>query len=316
MRTAARRSENTWVLLLVLMSMGAWMLNPYGPYILQYTWEVARNADSLRYIEEWRSVSLSTASGRHFIGVAVALGVLFALPAVRRLPVWSWALYAAFTGLALTGERYVVWWPLALAPAVTRQLYLIHALKDHPFWADVRLFLYGRKIINMHQKYDLQADCQLAGCRWPGVALALLVVVVFVGTRQLVTGGTAPLAPEVPTGIAEYLSEHVVGHRIVAPYKWAGYLEWETWPKYRYLVDSRNQLLAEGVLEDYLAIYALRPDASALLRRYGADALIVSAQLAPQALRRLGSEWKQVYRDNRGAVLVRESSVEKASSKE
>ena len=119
-----------------------------------------------------------------------------------------------------------------------------------------------------------------------------------------------------PSGAADFL----LAHRVTAPmfnvYGMGGYLMWRLWPQEKVFVDGRA--LNESVFADYQRI-AFSPEAASgplgetLLRKYGIDVIVTPLvdfggrlYLLPISMvNPAQTEWKLVYQDAQGVVLMR-----------
>jgi len=115
-----------------------------------------------------------------------------------------------------------------------------------------------------------------------------------------------------PDGAIAFLKQHNVSAPMFNLYEWGGYLMWALWPQEKTFVDGRA--LNESVFRDYWDVAQNRPNAQAVLDKYGVQVLLLegfeygtgnvyllNAMLADPAQ----TKWKLVYQDKTAMVFMR-----------
>ncbi len=111
------RQDTGWKpvpLLLLLVSLLATLINPYGWHIYQYAGAITARALS-RGIEEWLPPNLHQWVGLIFFASPILLGICFAIARRRPRPIEIF-LMLLFFPLACHSVRMTAWWFLAIAP--------------------------------------------------------------------------------------------------------------------------------------------------------------------------------------------------------
>ena len=123
---------------------------------------------------------------------------------------------------------------------------------------------------------------------------------------------------QLPSGAADFISQHGLKDRMFNGYEIGGYLVWRLWPDQRDFIDPRG--LSEQAYEDYRHIL-LNADAEGkkaaekLLMKYGVAMIVtdgfdyLSGQVYPLVMELAsgpGAEWKLVYADAKGFIMMRQ----------
>ena len=182
--SGVRQSPHTSALALTALgSVIASCITPYGPGLLAYDVDVARNTQIARYISEWNSPDFH--SVMVVLVYCVPLAVLVACVRTRRVPVLEGTLAAVLFVEALRTQRVVVYLMMvAVGLAAT--------LPARPPWGAVAR-------------------------RWAGAGLAVFAIVILAAPS--VPAGT--VSPTLPVQAFDYVSSHP--GRIFTEYTWGDY---------------------------------------------------------------------------------------------
>jgi hypothetical protein len=115
----------------VLVALAA-MLNPLGPQIYAYVFELTFSSTVAETVTEWQPPSIETASGAIvFAGLTASLVVLGLRR--RQVRIFEAVLFAATAYLAVGAVRQMFWWGAVMLMVVPHHL---HALLDLRAWYD------------------------------------------------------------------------------------------------------------------------------------------------------------------------------------
>lgn len=292
--------------LTLAVSAVATLANPLGPAAYSYALSVATHPIIRSAIVEWRPPSLDSLTGALFFA-SLPAAALAAWTGRRSLRPAHLVLLGGLLALALSAQRNVVWWGLAM-PAL-----LADCSSGLPRGAD-RSARFARTT----------AQAAQASGRFPtmrrehaGLNAALLAVAVLIAALSLpwLKAGNPLLAshlrtvldPARPEGVADFLEARRLEGRLLARMEWGGYLAWRLWPKLTPFLDARLERRSAEVWQDYFAIMGARPGWQALVERYGADYLVVDPRYSPRLLEELEAlpEWQELYRDQQAVLFAR-----------
>jgi len=288
----ARRPEARRLFAVLVASLVATAVTPFGPEVWAYATGIATNSEITRLITEWQRTSPFTVTGALFY-LSVIAAFAAVVRATRRhgapVPIFTLAWLAGLAFLGAYAERGVAWWafgaPVALAPTVAALLAPAGAPR-----ADPRVL----RVLN--------------------VAVVAVLAIAVVALQPALRAGdplTGPqgLLRDAPAGLAESLAGRSgPSDRAVVPQPWASWLIWAA-PGIPVMVDSRVEVVPASAWVNYGRIVGGGPPALATLRGVGASVVVVDPETQAAlelALRTPGSGWRLDYQDADGAVFTRQ----------
>jgi hypothetical protein len=285
----ARRPGSRRLLLVLVISIAATFVSPFGPAVWPYALGLATNAEITALITEWQRTSPLSATGALFYASVIGAGVLI-WRTRRRALLPAWPTLAWLAGLALLGayaERGVAWWafgaPVALAPTIAALLPTTRPARVEP-----------------------------TALRRLNATLVLALAGVVIALQPLWRPADPLTGPEgalrdAPGGLAQALAaEADSSDRVVVPQPWASWFEWSA-PDRLVMVDSRIELFDETTWNDYLAIADGGADALETLGRIGATVVVVDPETQSAlnvALRTFDAGWRLAYEDADGTLFI------------
>ena len=259
-------------------------MNPYGPRVWRYVYELSTDPELRRTILEWRPPSPTNATGIFFFVSVVAVAALL----YRRRSDVRWPRLVAlglFFVVGATAVRGIIWWALA-APVLVADLIPAGApRRDEP------------RALNT------------------GIAVALAVLGIallpwfrptFASTANSVSATDGLLASSPNQYSSIVLREIEPGTRMFVPEIWASWFELEV-PANPVMIDPRIELFTGAVWDDFDQISNGEGDWEAVVDRYGIDVLVLSREQHSGLIAVLGDHpgWDLVYEDADGLLLVR-----------
>jgi hypothetical protein len=276
-------------LLILVVSVVAACVTPFGPRVWLYAAGLTTNAFITSQITEWQPTSLRTIPGViFFASVAVVVALL-----ARRGRATPWPTLvglAAFAAIGAYAIRGMAWWPLG---AVVLIAPLLRPAPDRdPVGAAERP---TRPERTSRLNVAVVAIIALAG-------IALLPL-----WRGLDSGLQAPagLVVDAPSRLTAELRTFVrPGTKILNPQPWGSWFEFAL-PDALEAVDSRIEVIPAEVWTTWGTIRSGGPDWQALLDRSGTDVVVTDHVETAFAARLLAAGWNRVYEDEDGAIFVR-----------
>lgn len=305
---AAWAKATSWGAIL-LSCILATFVNPYGPSLYAWVFQLLGNSYFMDLHSEWKSPLFHGQGAFQFESLMLLFPLLLALSR-RRANAVELGLSILLFHFALTGLRYLPLWVLVATSLLARSAAEVPAL--------ARGIEYLRRLAE--GGFLFAVHCGRAPWLWSaGAAIALLM-----GARAL-EGRVARLLPEViPTAALDrLLALHAERpHAVVFhAYDWGGYLAWHGWQPndagFRNWVDDRNEVQGQAHVESYFSILLAQPDWQSKLDAAEVEFVCVPPD-APLA-RRLaetagwqavdGDKWAVIYRraerGNRANLAVR-----------
>jgi hypothetical protein len=274
-----------WTLLGFLAAVGGTALTPAGPAGILYPLRYVEGGDwGLANITEWQSPDFHEPA---HLPLLVFI-VLIALVGRRSVPLWL-TLFA-WLGIALS----------------------LLALRNAPIAGIVGL---PALVIGLD---DLLRRLRPARAYGPRVAARRRVMEMVIGAVILV-GGVLILIPPDPQALVDeriadnlpvegtaLLAELMPDARVAAEYGWGGYVIHELYPTGgRVMVDGRNDMYDQSILETYGKIRSADPDWTDVADRYQIDALLFPPDKTITKGPAVDAGWCEAYRDDNEVLLLR-----------
>ncbi len=271
--TSQQRRQLAWVMLLCVLVLP---LTPYGTRLAAYPLEMSFSQPiNVANIQEWQPIGFELYLGKLFLGLLLFFffaQVVFPLTCrVEEMVLLLFAVYASCTHVRFVLLFILVFAPL-LAVMLARWVPAYQAAQD-------RFLLNGLLVVSL------------------GAGL----VVFFPSQKEL----QRMAAERYPWDAVAYLRENPVPGPMLNEYGWGGYLIWALGPRHKVFIDGRADIYEHaGVLEDYLHIVRLDPQALTLLRKYGIEACLIRRKTPLETLLAALPEWKRVYSDEVAVLYV------------
>jgi hypothetical protein len=292
-----RPTEARTGLVVAIVATAATLLNPFGPAVWQYAVGISTNAVITTRITEWQPTTVRSPEGLAFFASVGLIAVLLVALARRgrAVPPTILLWLVLFAGLGAWAVRGLAWWPIIAAVTVAR------VSADAPGSAPSPTPRAGERPGTPTMR------------RFNAVVVALLVIAGVALLPVWRAEDPALRAPvgvlgTAPPGITAALRGIVVqGDRLFAPQPWGSWFEFAL-PETSVFIDSRIELFAPAVWDDYDAITDGRADWQARLEQWNVTIVVAVDSLGPLPLAdRLAGDpgWRQVYEDNDGRIFVR-----------
>ncbi|MDQ4034393.1 MAG: hypothetical protein M3153_00540 [Chloroflexota bacterium] len=256
-------------------------LTPAGPEGLLYPLRYVDAGDwGLRHISEWQSPDFHDPAQLSLLVLIAAL--LF--NGMRATPTWLVAMAASGLAGALLATRNVPLLGLLAMPTLTLGLAdrVSRPASSHPL-----------RIQRIRRVMEIS------------VAAIVLVATALIVPRLPAVAGEEIIPRTFPVSAVDRLESVDPGARIFAEYQWGGYVSYRLFDSgARVFVDGRNDMYDESILQDFVTIRNAEDGWEALLRRYGADAILLPPEAGLVRGSALDAGWCEEYRDD-VAVLLR-----------
>jgi hypothetical protein len=257
------------------------LVNPWGYRSYTYVIDLARAPIVRSVIDEWRPMWRQWPAGLLFGASIVGLVILMRRGGWSRLRIEDRCTIVVFTALAIAGGRNVVWWSLAVPPAVGAML---------PTGAST-----------WSRSASTVARVAVASI----LALALLRL--------------ARLAPEqtlsdAPAGITTAtVGAGGTGTRVFAGW-WQSWLEFAA-PETLQFVDARAEIFPPSVWDEYFQVSRADPGWEGVLDQRGVDMVVASRNHQAPLIAALSADarWREIYSDGEGVVFERISTDSSAA---
>jgi hypothetical protein len=262
------------------------VITPYGTQLAKYPFQVASSLPiGIANVEEWQSMPFNESLGKYFL--VLLLGFVLLQIAFR----FTWRLEEF--GLFLLGT--------AMACIHARFLLLFV-----PFLAPLLATTLARWLPRYERHKDLYAL---------NAALMAVVLTVILWLFPSQASLERTVASKFPVGAVSYLDQHPVAGPMYNSYFFGGYLVWARAPQHKVFLDGRSELYERGgLLGDFLEISSIKPDALAVMQKYGIQScLLVRDEPLATVLAAL-PDWERVYEDQTSVLFVRRGNLAASST--
>ena len=260
------------------LSAAALLLNPIGPKLVWYPFEVMFNQPvNLGSVTEWQQTDFSAPRG---VALLIVLGLIVLVPLLRcvKLQLQELLLMALLFYFGVRHERMVFLFGILAGPILCRLL------------ADT------------WDRYQPERDRIL-----PNAILMLIAVVTIVLAfpnsrylREQVDKGN-------PVNAVEFIKHSGLGGRILNGYMYGGYLIWAA-PERKVFVDGRADVYEPaGVLGDYVRVTTSEFGSKSILDKYRIDFCFFPQGDPITRILALTPGWKKVYSDTQSVIFARQS---------
>ncbi len=285
---------------LALLLGGAFLatfLNPYGPSLYGWVFQLLGDPFFMELHQEWRSPDFHGKGALRFELLMLLFPALLAVSG-RRPNLVELGLSLLWLHFALTGFRYVALWVVIATPLLARSSAAIPWLREQA------------------ERWKLSEGEGLFAPRpgplpwaWTGAfALALLGWAYgaqgqFAQHKQEIIA--APALDRFLEVHSEWRQAHGQRPVVFHSYDWGGYLTWHGWPEVRNWIDDRNEVQGKERIEQYFAILKTDPGWEEALDRAGVDLICIESGAALTYRLTESKRWKERYRDTFAVIFER-----------
>jgi hypothetical protein len=270
----------------------ATLINPKGVGIVQYVIGLMTDAPSQGLVIEWQSPTPSGIANTVFYISIVVLLLVLAYSKFKPPPT-DILLLAGFLWLAWNGQRYVIWFGLAVMPILTQAV--------RGLWHRFTVASGRRNMLNTVLSVVLFVPV-LAVQSWWVESVPLPDTY----WSQVWRGSTVGslIDTRTPLAAAEYLEVHPGGH-LFNEMGYGSYLIWAL-PKQGVFVDPRVELYPYDQWLDY-ALISRGVRSCVLLNQYAVDRVLLDRDLQDELSRALyGCEpWSLEYEDDYSQIWIK-----------
>ena len=295
----AARNRSRDLLLLLIGTFLASLVNPYGFALYRWVFQLLGDPFFMELHREWKSPDFHGKGAMRYEWLMLLFPFLLAVGR-RRPHLVELGLSLLWFHFALTGFRYVAVWVVVVIPLLARSSLALP-------WVDEQM----KRFRNGGE-----------GSRWSGVPRdavpwfgSILGAVLLLVLARGVEGRLAHHQPDIFPAHAldrflrihrEWQSEHGRRPVVFHSYDWGGYLTWHGGPGFRNGIDDRNEVQGKEQIQEYFSILETEPGWDQKLER--ASVVFVCVDVNTPLAHRLAersSAWRERYRDAWAVVFER-----------
>ena len=302
--TQARRTKLIPLIVVMLVSVPAVLLNPTTYKMFAYAYQTVSIGELQDFIQEWASPNFHRLQFHPFVWLLLLS--LAAMGLSRRRADWTdLALLGVFGYMGLLAARNIALFALVVPPVLSR--HAVFVLEDLAM-AQPRL----SRLAELARSRPLPPPRRAIVL----VNVLILMLVLFgagakVGTELLRMRDREIWGEGLPLEAVEYLRDHDLPGLMFNSYNWGGYLIWTLYPDKLVFIDGRTDLYAFNgtTLEDYARVHWVRPGWEDILDLYGIGYVVTERTGLLDMMLAEKIEWDAVYQDDVAVIYERVGSV-------
>jgi len=273
------RAERRWTTGLVFaVSLFTPLVDPWGYRSYTYVVDLTTTPIVRTVIDEWRPMWRQWPAGLLFLLALIGVAIVLMRGGWARMRTEDRFVLVTFSLLAVASGRNVIWWSLAVPPAIGAAL-----PSRASSWSRVASIVARVAVAAM-------------------LALALI---------RLVSRAPDLVLADAPIGISTTVSDATDPATHVFAGWWGSWLEF-TDPAARQFVDARAEIFPDDVWADYFRVSHAEPGWGEVLDDRGVDVVVASRQHQAPLIAALEGDagWREIYSDPEGVVFQRAESKE------
>jgi hypothetical protein len=278
--------------LIVVLSLAATFLNPYGRQLWGTSVGYFGNRFLVDYTVEYQSPNFHEFSGLPFLLMLILC--LVAPMLGRRIQPHEAFLVAGFAALGLYSERNIPLFAIVSAPILGSMLQ-----------PGFEKFAFSCKIEQSIRKVEAQIQGN------PLLLPILTVGIIAIAIRQGLPLDSTSLGyrydpKRFPVRAADWLEENPQSGNMLNHFIWGGYLLYRLWPQQTVFIDGQTDFYGEALTIAYVEVTTLHQDWQNNLKKYNVNWAIIKSdetKLSEALQDELG--WKVLYQDDT-AIILRE----------
>lgn len=286
-------SQLKWLVIVSVLSLLLIVINPQGIGIFGYVRNLMTDLPSQRLVSEWQSPSPDNLPTIVFY-LSILLMIIILAYSSSRPALTDLFLVIAFTWLAWSGVRYVIWYGMVAMPILAG---MIRKLMGNRSW----LAQSPRTFFNLILVLLLFVPLLLVQPWW----IARLPLPDKYTEQVLLDTPEGPLlSVHTPVKAVEYLANNP-GGRLFNEMGYGSYLIWAM-PEQGVFIDPRVELYPYEMWQDYIRI-SNGARYNELLAKYGADRLLLDAEMQVELITALEGDagWERKFVDDYSQVWMK-----------
>lgn len=278
--------------LILLLSLAATGINPFGYHLLLFPFEVSGETFS-KLVSEWQSPSMQA-----FWYFRLYLLFLFLLLffSSSKITWFNRLQLLFFVNASLTHARHISIVGLFLTPM------LVQGLKPCL-----------EKLTLKKQQTSSAGELALSPLTGPVVTVLLALTLLTLGHLkwdpwQRISQEIIPAPKKFSSGVVEFLQTNPPAGKLFNDDEWGDYLIYAMSPPPKLFLDGRLDMYGEQVVEDFAKIVTIDDEVDNLLEDYGIDWVLFPPGPFTRYLQ-AREDWVEVYGDEQVLVLTREAPL-------
>jgi hypothetical protein len=285
---ANNHTRKAKILFVVLLgSLGACLLNPFGIDILWFPIRVAADRFIADQVIEFLSPNFHEALPFKYMLLATIGALALSRSALNLIEA---TLLLLLCYMALYSARHISIFAIVVAPI------LLKSLQDVLFQIPERfLHFYRERIDNL-----IRIDRNVNGYLWPIVSTATIFVLAATGAINYRFSDK-----KFPVAAVDFLKSEAITGNMFNSDEFGDYIIFAAWPKYRVFMDGRSDMYGEKFGRDYLRAAHGLPGWNEVFEKYVISWVIFDTKSPLTAALQEHRDWQPIYSDAIATIFVR-----------
>jgi hypothetical protein len=299
----------THLSLIVVASVLATLLNPYGVGAWYAVWHAITNPLTRSVINDWRPLTV-TIAGLWNTYVPAAIIFIYAVGFLSALVVSVWlvprgndlplvVIAIIFSVMALASMRNLVLAVIVTSIPLARHLDLaLHQRWRVPAGRAARRSAVRDGSLPAATDQPDRSSREYIGQLFAAAAAILLI------SNGLFARSLESMVPN-PAGAVAFMKEHRLHGNVLSIYNWGEYLIWHFAPESKVFIDGRyDTVYPPQVIDDYFVFESGSPDPDRVLKAYKHDFAIVPPESNQWYVISHSPDWKLLYKDDNAQLYA------------
>jgi hypothetical protein len=275
------------LLVTLILAIGACLINPTGPEILWFPFQVSSNRFLMDSVTEFLSPNFHDALPFKYM----LLFTIGALALARRtLNVIELLLVLLVSYMALYSARHVSLFAIVVAPILlSSSESIVHRLPDRI------AAVYKNRVRNLKE-----VDSNLKGCLWPIVSILLIAGLAVTGRLQYRFSENV-----FPVKAVEFLNEEPITGNMFNNDEFGDYLIFAAWPAYRVFMDGRSDMYGEKLVSAYFRAAQAQRGWKEVFEKFDITWVFFDTESPLTAALQEQKDWQAIYSDQVATIFVK-----------
>ncbi len=274
---------------IIILSLGAALINPRGYKILLFPASVISNKFLMDHVVEFLSPNFHSLEVILF-EILFLFSLTIFLVSIKRLNPIEILLFIFFAHMSFYSIRYIALFSLIIPPILIRQISFM--MQE----GNSKLFL---KFKYKSQKY-IDIDQQSRGFLWP--CLALLLVVFAIGSEMV----NYHFDPKIkPIKAVEFIKKEPIKGNMFNNDEFGDIIIYDAFPQYKVFIDGRSDMYDIEKFKEYNKVVSFKPGWESIIEKYKIKWIFFDSDspLSRYLLER--NDWKLIYSDKVANIFVK-----------
>jgi hypothetical protein len=291
MKSHAYRRKAKTLLIVLLATLAASLINPFGWEILWFPIRVTSDRFLMDRVIEFLSPNFHEVLPFKYMLLAMIGALALSRSALNPIEV---TLVLLLSYMALYSARHISLFAVVVSPILLKSLEsIVNQLSTHILQS------YRKRVGNL-----LAIDTDVKGFLWP-VGTVLLIVGLAVGGNLRYQFSDEKF----PVAAVEFMKKERITGNMFNNDEFGDYLIFTAWPEYRVFMDGRSDMYGEKYGSDYLRVANAQRGWKEVLEKYNITFVLFDTQSPLSTALLEQHDWQPIYSDRVATMFLKKNSA-------